>query len=188
MSSPTKGTAPNYTHIPPALLRSMRESFEVLDTTSSNAISRTDLASVLEQLGLDASPQSLATFFPPSGPQSLTLARFLDMLAEPMKHLSEKDELTAAFAAFDVDDSGQIDVAELRDAVLRTAPDATSAARLSDREVDNILAEFTGRRAFGAKGVSGKDLNGGGRGEVFRYRDFMATISGAGHGADGVAV
>lgn len=94
----------------------------------------------------------------------------------------------AAFGAFDVDDSGQIDLAELRDAVLRTAPEAGSGLRLSDREVDNILAEFTGRRAFGAKGVSGKELGGGGRGEVFRYRDFMATISGASQGADGVAV
>ncbi|KAF2154800.1 EF-hand [Myriangium duriaei CBS 260.36] len=186
---PAFANAGNYTHIPPALLRTMRESFEVLDTTSSNTISRTDLASVLEQLGLDSSPQSIATFLPPSGPQTLTLARFLDMLTEPMKELSEKEELMAAFGAFDVDDSGQIDLAELRDAVLRTAPEAGSGARLSEREVDGILAEFTGRRAFGAKGVSGKELgNGGGRGEVFKYRDFMASISGAGQGADGVAV
>ncbi|KAF4554255.1 EF-hand domain-containing protein 3 [Elsinoe fawcettii] len=183
-SPPTKPSLPafansgNYSHIPPALLRSMRESFEVLDTSSSNTISRSDLSSILEQLGLDASPSSLNSFFPASGPSTLNLAKFLDQLTEPMRELSEKEELMAAFAAFDVDDSGQIDLSELRDAVLRTAPEAGMGARLSEREVDGILGEFAGRRAFGAKGVSGKEV--GARGEVFRYRDFMVSVGGMG--------
>ncbi|PNS15279.1 Calmodulin [Sphaceloma murrayae] len=183
---PTFANAGNYSHIPPPLLRSMRESFEVLDTTSSNTISRTSLTSILEQLGLDASPSSLNTFFPPSGPSTLSLAQFLDMLTEPMRELSEKEELIAAFAAFDVDDSGQIELGELREAVLRTAPEGGMGARLSEREVDGILGEFAGRRAFGARGISGKEV--GGRGDVFRYRDFMAGINGSAAQGEGVQV
>ncbi|KAG8627355.1 hypothetical protein KVT40_004838 [Elsinoe batatas] len=184
-SLPAFANAGNYSHIPPSLLRTMRESFEVLDTSSSNTITRSDLTSILEQLGLDASPSTLNSFFPSSGPATLNLTKFLDQLTEPMRELSEKEELMAAFAAFDVDDSGQIDLGELRDAVLRTAPEGGVGARLSEREVDGILGEFAGRRAFGAKGVSGKEV--GGRGEVFRYRDFMASVGGVG-GQEGVQV
>ncbi|PSK51714.1 Myosin regulatory light chain 1 [Elsinoe australis] len=181
---PAFANAGNYSHIPAPLLRTMRESFEVLDATSSNTITRSDLTTILEQLGLDASPQFLNSFFPPSSGGTLNLAKFLDMLTEPMRELSEKEELMAAFGAFDVDDSGQIDLAEIRDAVLRTAPEGGIGARLSEREVDGILGEFAGRRAFGAKGVSGKEV--GGRGEVFRYRDFMASVGGSGGQGEGV--
>ena len=57
-----------------------------------------------------------------------------------------------ALAAFDDDDSGQIDVAELRRALLMTGPDVGEEdLRMSEREVDGILAEFSGRRAFGRR-------------------------------------
>ena len=60
---------------------------------------------------------------------------------------------------------------------------------MSEREVDGVLREFAGRRAFGGKGVLGKDPTGGRRGEVFRYRDFMASVSGVGtNGTEAQAV
>ena len=74
-----------------------------------------------------------------------------------------------------MDDSGQIDVVELRKALLDTAPEpGEEMIRLSEREVDNILGEFAGRRAFGGKGTNVAK----GKGEVFRYRDFMGSITG----------
>lgn len=85
--------------------------------------------------------------------------------------LSRHDELAAAFAAFDVDDSGQIDVDELRDALLHTNPGPGGRA-LSARELDNVFDEFSSRRTLG-KGNTGR------RGEVFRYMDFMSQIEGA---------
>jgi hypothetical protein len=42
---------------------------------------------------------------------------------------------------------------------------------LSEREVDRVMAGFVGRRAF-SKGNTGK------RGEVFRYEDFVAALTG----------
>lgn len=90
----------------------------------------------------------------------------------------------AAFSAFDVDDSGQIDVMALRKALLDTAPEpGEDGARLSEREVDQVVGEFVGRRAFGAKGMNVAK----GKGEVFRYREFMAAVSGGG-GTDGSMV
>jgi Ca2+-binding EF-hand superfamily protein len=159
----------------------MRESFEVLDSSNTGTISSASVASMLEQMGMDNSASSLKDFFPPNGPSQLNLARYLDTLSAPLSELSHPDELIAAFEAFDVDDSGQIDVMELRQALLQTAPErGEEMIRLSEREVDGILGEFSSRRAFGGKGVNVKKS----KGEVFRYRDFMAGITGgSGDGA-----
>lgn len=85
--------------------------------------------------------------------------------------------MLSAFSAFDEDDSGQIDVGELRDALLHTAPEQGETA-LTEREIDTVLAGFMGRRAFGKmSGGVGK------RGEVFKYNDFVGSL--AGGSADG---
>ncbi|KAM3415405.1 hypothetical protein BST61_g8931 [Cercospora zeina] len=166
-----------YSHLPQPLLHSMRESFEVLDSNNTGAINSAAVADMLAQLGLDNNPSALKDFFPPNGPAQLNLARYLDILSAPLSELSEPDEIRAAFEAFDIDDSGQIDVDALRHALLHTAPQpGEDQIRLSEREVVSILSDFTGRRAFGTKGITA----GHAKGEVFRYRDFMASISGGG--------
>ena len=164
----------------------MRESFEVLDSNNSGAISSASVASMLEQMGMEHHPAALRDFFPPNTPSQLNLARYLDTLSAPLAELSPPEELMAAFSAFDVDDSGQIDVAELRKALLMTAPEpGEEDFRMGEREVDAILGEFVGRRAFGAKGINVAK----GKGEVFRYREFMGAVTaGAGGGGEVVVV
>lgn len=160
----------------------MRESFEVLDSSNTGTITSASVSSMLEQMGLENKPSNLRDFFPPNAPSQLNLARYLDTLSSPLSDLSAPEELLAAFGAFDADDSGQIDVGELRKALLDTAPEpGEEMIRLSEREVDGILAEFAGRRAFGAKGLNSAK----GKGEVFRYRDFMGAIGGGGADAMG---
>ena len=160
----------------------MRESFEVLDSSNSGSITSACVSSMLEQMGLDNTPAGLRDFFPPNAPSQLNLARYLETLSGPLSDLSPSEELLAAFSAFDVDDSGQIDVHELRKALLDTAPEpGEEMVRLSEREVDSILGEFAGRRAFGAKGMNAAK----GKGEVFRYRDFMGSIVGGSADAGG---
>lgn len=161
----------------------MRESFEVLDSANSGTVNSANLAEMLNQLGMDSSPRALSAFFTPNAPANLNLARYLDTLTAAQSDLSHPDELAAAFAAFDVDDSGQIDLAELKDALVHTVPEpGADYLRMSEAEIDAIMADFSARRAFGAKGMMGKDLVNGnaakGRSHVFRYRDFMASISG----------
>lgn len=147
----------------------MRESFAVLDRDNDGAVTKDDVAEILNQLGLDDSAQSLAPYFPHSG--STNLSSYLNTLAAPLGDLSRPEELREAFAAFDVDDSGQVEVGELREALSSGPLDGGS--RMSEREVDKVMEGFSSRRAFG-KG------NAGDRGDVFRYNDFMAEVQGGG--------
>jgi hypothetical protein len=96
------------------------------------------------------------------------------MLTHDLTRLSRQDELAAAFSAFDDDDSGQIDVRELRDALLGTATD--EGEMMTESEVDAALEGFVGRRVL-KKGQTGGGL-GGGKKEVFRYGDFTASVWG----------
>ncbi|KAI0455432.1 hypothetical protein F5B21DRAFT_503485 [Xylaria acuta] len=132
------------------------------------------------ETSLPANPSDVSRFFPPGGPQTLTLAAFLNSIATSLAALSPASELLSAFAAFDDDDSGQVDLAELRDALLRTAPEPGERA-LAPAEVDKIIAGFSGRRAF-SKSSMGGGLGGSRRGEVFRYQEFVNSIVG-GNGA-----
>ena len=156
----------------------MRESFSVMDRDDDGHVNAADVADMLSQLGLSATPSTLATYF--NGAQSINLATYLNTLSDLLGGLSRPNELSAAFEAFDDGDDGQIDLAELKDALLHTAPDV-GEHRLTEREIDMVVESFSGRRAFG-KG--GKGL---GRGEVFRYQEFMASLTGGGGGENGAA-
>ena len=104
----------------------------------------------------------------------MTLAAFLNSLAEALAALSPSAELLSAFSAFDDDDSGQADWAELRDALLKTAPEAGQRAPTA-AEVDRAVGGFTGRRAFSRNMTA---QLGAKRGDVFRYQDFVASVTG----------
>ncbi|KAJ4293267.1 hypothetical protein N0V90_008549 [Kalmusia sp. IMI 367209] len=159
--------------LPPPLLHSMRESFSVLDRNNSGHVDAADVAEMLSQLGLSATPSTLASYFP-DGAKSINLATYLSTLSDLLSGLSHQSELNAAFEAFDDGDDGQIDLGELKDALLHTAPEP-GERMLTEREIDMVVEGFSGRRAFG-KG--GKGL---GRGEVFRYQEFVASVTGGGN-------
>lgn len=109
----------------------------------------------------------------------MTLAAFLNSLATALALMSPSAELVSAFSAFDDDDSGQVDLAELRDALLHTAPEPGERA-LSAAEVDKIMAGFSGRRAFSKHMAGGL----GKRGEVFKYQDFVNSIVGGNNNSE----
>lgn len=160
----------------------MRESFAVLDRSNTGNITAADLTHQLNELGLDSSSSSLSTYFPP-GTTSLNLSSYLHLLCSDLTGLTDTRELMEAFSAFDVDDSGQIDVQELKDAVMSTMPEpGEDGRRLSEREVDMAMEGFIGRRAFRRGAVN----NTGGLEKklVFRYGDFVKGIWGAGGGED----
>jgi len=156
----------------------MRESFAVLDHKNHGVITPSDVSQQLAELGLDTSSSSLSTYFPPSQ-QSINLSSYLNLLCSDLTMLSRQEELLAAFSAFDEDDSGQIDVGELRDAVLSTMPEAGEGGRmLSEREVDRAMEGFVGRRMF-KRGQAGNNAGlGNSKKEVFRYGDFVSGIWG----------
>ncbi|OJJ47899.1 hypothetical protein ASPZODRAFT_1804508 [Penicilliopsis zonata CBS 506.65] len=155
-----------------AQLREIREAFQVLDRDNDGTITRDDVTDVLANLGQDTA--AISQFFPGTG-QTMNFPTFLNTLSSLMGSLSSSQELLNALSAFDDDDSGQVDVAELRDALLHTAPEEGEEP-LTEREIDDVLAGFTGRRAFG-KTTKGSGLSGK-RGEVFRYQEFVASVVG----------
>lgn len=114
----------------------------------------------------------------------MPLSSFLTHLSSLLTPLSSSTELISAFAAFDDDDSGQIDVKELRDALLHSTPLEPGERALSVEEVEMVLGGFTGRRAFGGGKALGSTK---GRGDVFRYREFVGSVMGAGEGGKGKA-
>ena len=95
--------------------------------------------------------------------------------------MSSPEELAAAFAALDEDDSGRIDVQALKKAVLQSAHDDDdlryhSSDALTEAQLDNVMRDFTGRRAFGKSMMSGNSAAS--RGDVFRWKDFVGSLSG----------
>jgi Ca2+-binding EF-hand superfamily protein len=163
----------------------MREGFQILDRDNDGLVNREDVIDMLSQLGQPASASDIAPFFPPGAPQTLPLPTFLATLSSLLEPLSQQTELLNAFAAFDDHDSGEIDVGELRDALLNTAPEGGEKG-VSGREVDEVLGGFVGRRAFGKENLGAKIGGGsGGRGEVFRYREWVGGVMGGGEEKEG---
>ncbi|CAG8970835.1 hypothetical protein HYALB_00000812 [Hymenoscyphus albidus] len=157
----------------PAQVRELREGFQILDRDSDGQVGRDDVADMLAQLGLSANASEITAFFPPSTSQTITLPAFLNTVAPLLATLSPSAEMLSAFSAFDEDDSGQIDLNELRDALLHTAPDPGEKA-LTERDIDKVMGGFTSRRAFGKHSGGGM----GRRGEVFKYQEFVASVAG----------
>ncbi|RFU76332.1 hypothetical protein TARUN_5920 [Trichoderma arundinaceum] len=165
----------------PTQVRTLRDGFQILDRDCDGVVNREDVADMLGQLGLPSGSSDIGRFFPPSKPQTITLAAFLNSLAESLALLSPNTELLSAFSAFDEDDSGQIDWAELRDALLNTPPEAGQSA-LSAAEVDKVVEGFTGRRAFNRNMNAHLSAR---RGEVFKYQEFVHSIMGSNGGSEG---
>jgi Ca2+-binding EF-hand superfamily protein len=155
----------------------MRESFAVLDRSNSGSLTAKDLTDQLNELGMDTSTTALSQYFPP-GTSSLNLASYLSLLSSDLTRLSSQTELLDALSTFDTDDSGQIDVQELMDALVSTVPEE-GERRMTEKEVDMCFDGFTGRRAFrkGAAGNTG-GLGSNDRRPVFRYGEFVNGIWG----------
>ncbi|KAH8895134.1 EF-hand [Thozetella sp. PMI_491] len=177
---PTKSTSHSnaLSQLQPAQVRMLRDGFQILDRDSDGVVNRDDIADMLNQLGLPSNATEVSQFFPPSAPQTMSLAVFVNSLSTTLAALSPSSELLSAFSAFDDDDSGQVDLAELRDALLHTAPEPGDRP-LSAMEVDKVINGFTGRRAFSKSKQGGLAK----RGEVFKYQDFVGSIVGGGNGA-----
>ncbi|KAH8176372.1 EF-hand domain-containing protein [Sarocladium implicatum] len=165
----------------PAQVSALRDGFQILDRDCDGVVNRDDVADMLNQLGLPSGHSEVSRFFPPSSPQTIAMPAFLNSLAEALAALSPSAELLSAFSAFDDDDSGQVDVAELRDALLNTAPEPGQRA-LTAADVDKVMEGFTGRRAFN------RNMNaqlGSKRGDVFKYQDFVNSVMGTNGSSEG---
>lgn len=110
----------------------------------------------------------------------MSMPYFLNSLSTTLAAMSPGPELLSAFSAFDDDDTGQVDVAELRDALLNTAPEPGERP-LTEAEVDMVVGGFTARRAFSRQRNGGR----GPRNDVFKYQEFVGSVMGSNGGSGG---
>ncbi|KAK2737033.1 hypothetical protein FQN57_000482 [Myotisia sp. PD_48] len=172
------------TKLPPAQLREMREAFQVLDRDNDGLVTKEDVAYAIGNLGEDSSAAAVAAFFPPNS-STINLPTYLNKIATLLAPLSSSQELLNAFGAFDEDDSGQIDIAELRDALLHTSPEG-GERELTEHDIEFIAHGFIGKRAFGTKGNRNSSSRGSqNRAEVFRYQDFVEGLTGGANAPKG---
>ncbi|KAJ6124605.1 hypothetical protein N7471_011922 [Penicillium samsonianum] len=160
-------------------VREIREAFQVLDRDNDGLVDKDDVIDVLTTLGQDSSPSTLSRFFPPGADQTMNFPTFLNTLSGLMASMSPSQELLNALAAFDDDDNGQIDAAELRDALLHTSPE-DGEERMTERQIDEVFSGFIGRPAFIGRGAKSGGM--GKRGEVFQYHDFVRSVMGGENG------
>ena len=66
-------------------------------------------------------------------------------------------------------------MAELRDALLNTAPTEPGVHRLAEGDITKVMSDFTARKEF-SRSMTGKLP--GKKGDVFKYRDFVGSIAG----------
>ncbi|CAK7268369.1 hypothetical protein SEPCBS119000_003026 [Sporothrix epigloea] len=165
----------------PPQVRTLREGFQILDRDSDGTVGREDVADMLNQLGLPSTPADVSHFFAAGAPQTINMGTFLNSLASAMAALSPSAELLSALSAFDEDDSGEIDAAELRDALLHTAPEPGEHP-LTEAEINRVMQGFMGRRAFTNKSKPGPNF--GKRGDVFKYQELVNSIAGGGQGGE----
>ena len=125
-------------------------------------------------IGLDTSSGSLSAYFPASVPHPLPLPVYLSQLSSLLAPISPPQELLAALSAFDDDDTGQVDVNDLIDAVANSRPE-DGGRSMSRKEVESVMEGFVGRRAFGGFSTSNKNRN-----DVFRYREWVSSLGAAG--------
>ncbi|KAI9719345.1 MAG: hypothetical protein M1828_006246 [Chrysothrix sp. TS-e1954] len=169
--------------LPPGQLREMRESFQMLDRDNDGFVDLEDVKDMFGQIGEMPSASTLASFFPQGTTNgAMNLSTYLNEISSLLAPMSTPDELGAAFAALDDDDSGQIDVQALKRAILQCDSDDdlrySDSGSITEAQLDSVMREFTGRRAFGKGMMGGNAANG--RGEVFRWKEFTGSVSGSG--------
>lgn len=170
--------------LPPAQVRELRESFQVLDRDNDGTITREDVAEMLISLGLDASRATTDAYYPPSlGSDAINLPSYLNNIASLLEPFSSREELVNAFSAFDEDDSGQVDLEELKAALLDPALSGAGSdgLKLTAQDIEDSVKGFTARKVFDAKSAKGNahgQWTGGRRPDVLRYQDFVSNITG----------
>ncbi|KAL7276084.1 hypothetical protein RUND412_000931 [Rhizina undulata] len=157
-----------FTQLSGTQIQELKESFQMLDKDGDGNINEADLAAMLSSLGQDPTPSIISDHLS-SVQYPFNLASYLTHLSQHLSLLTPREDLLSAFAAFDDNDDGTVDVGELVDAL------TTMGQRMSDEEVENALRGYTKRRF-----VDGKVE------EVFRYRDFVDVLAGkeAGEGKE----
>ncbi|EPS43825.1 hypothetical protein H072_2099 [Dactylellina haptotyla CBS 200.50] len=138
-------------------IQELRESFQVLDKDGDGVISRDDLSAMLNSLGQEPNSALLSTYLS-NVPSPFTLAAYLTTLTTHLSALSPRDDILAAFAAFDDNDDGVVNLDLLKEALADMG--------MREDEVEKACRGWTNKKGLGMGG------------DKFRYREFVDTVCG----------
>lgn len=106
----------------------------MIDADSDGLITTNDVCTMLSNLGIDASADSLEAYFASSSSHSLNFTQFLTMFGEHLAELDDQSVLIDAFECFDEKDVGKIDADELRFWLAHVGD------KMSESEIDRLLS------------------------------------------------
>ncbi|KAK9469746.1 hypothetical protein V1512DRAFT_200164 [Lipomyces arxii] len=106
-----------FTQLSQGQINQIKESFTMLDNDRDGVISANDLKIMLSSLGQNPSSQSVNDMLAQM-PSPLQFPAYLTSMSAILSRFSRKEQLVSAFSAFDEDDNGQADVAELKESLI----------------------------------------------------------------------
>lgn len=140
----------------PAQMDECRRLFTLFDANNDGHISSKELGSALRGLGInisEAGVRSLVSDTDRNQNGQLEFSEFCELYQKSLKDALTEEKLISTLAAFDRNNTGSLDIAEIRHIL------TTEGEPLSDAEVEDIFREA---------GVSGSS---------FRYREFAQFLS-----------
>lgn len=137
----------------PLIPEQFKESFHLLDKDGDGQISHADLSAMLTSLGTPKSDAEISAMLQEL-PNPLNFAAYFTAMTSLLVDTSSRDELIHALATFDEDETGKINIKELKES-LCSGKDA-----LTEQQVDSIVKPFS-RNGF------------------FNYNSFVESMAGA---------
>lgn len=140
----------------PAQMDECRRLFTLFDANNDGHISSKELGSALRGLGISISEDGIRTLVldvDRSKNGQLEFSEFCELYQHSLKDALTEEKLINTLAAFDRNNTGNLDIAEIRHIL------TTEGEPLSDAEVEEIFREA---------GVAGS---------TFRYREFAQFLS-----------
>ena len=133
-SSPSSSShTPHTVDLTPLRLAQIKEVFGLFDRSNSGYVHVDDMGSILRSLGLNPSEGDVGDLVASVDVPSLSFPEVLTVLSSLPQEDPEEPELLRAFAVFDKDGNGYIDVENIRYILTK------SAEPLLDEEVDLLL-------------------------------------------------
>ncbi|KAG7098969.1 hypothetical protein E1B28_000856 [Marasmius oreades] len=134
----------------PSQIQQFKEAFQLIDHDKDGWVTHSDLTQIFASLGITPTDSQLKSLLSsrPGGqhvssndPKGINFTMFLTMMSERLFEFDTEPELLDAFACFDENDQGTVNVNDLRK-YLKEMGD-----RMDDREIDKFLkGSFTDRQ------------------------------------------
>ncbi|KTW27625.1 hypothetical protein T552_02067 [Pneumocystis carinii B80] len=131
----TRSSSGVFTQLTSAQINEFKESFTLLDKDGNGIITKEDLEAMFVSLGQNPTSSDLS-YMLSLMPSPLNFATYLTFFSMHLSEISQREDIIKAFQTFDEDNSGKVNLYDLKDALM------TMGSRMSEQQVDNALKRF----------------------------------------------